>query len=59
MQGTARLVGQTAGAVIMTMLLSRVSLESAPRIGLAVAAVLTLAGGLVSVLLVGRGLASA
>jgi DHA2 family multidrug resistance protein-like MFS transporter len=54
MQGTARLVGQTTGAVIMTMLFSLISLQSAPRIGLAVAAALALAGGLVSVLRVGR-----
>jgi DHA2 family multidrug resistance protein-like MFS transporter len=58
MQGTARLVGQTAGAVIMTTLFSLVSLESAPRIGLAIAALLAFAGGLVSVLRVGRGFGS-
>ncbi len=58
MQGTARLVGQTAGAVIMTILFSLVSLESAPRIGLAIAALLALAGGLVSMLRVGRGFGS-
>jgi DHA2 family multidrug resistance protein-like MFS transporter len=55
MQGTARLVGQTVGAVIMTMLFSLVSLQSAPRIGLAIAALLALAGGLVSALRVERG----
>jgi DHA2 family multidrug resistance protein-like MFS transporter len=58
MQGTARLVGQTVGAVIMTMLFSLVSLESAPRIGLAIAALLALVGGLVSVLRVDRGFGS-
>jgi len=58
MQGTARLVGQTTGAVIMTMLFSLASLQSAPRIGLAVAAVLTLAGGLVSLLRIGHGIGS-
>jgi len=58
MQGTARLVGQTAGAVLMTMLFSLVSLEAAPRIGLAIAALLALAGGLVSLLRVGRGIGS-
>ncbi|WP_158814997.1 MFS transporter [Methylocapsa sp. S129] len=58
MQGTARLVGQTAGAVIMTVLFSLVSVESAPRIGLAIAALLALAGGLVSVLRVGHGFGS-
>ena len=50
MQGTARLLGQTAGAVIMTLLFTLTSSEAAPRIGLAVAAVLALAGGLVSLL---------
>ncbi|PWC57923.1 multidrug ABC transporter [Azospirillum sp. TSH7] len=51
MQGTARLVGQTAGAVTMTLLFSLISSPvEAPRIGLAVAAVLTLAGGVVSLL---------
>jgi MFS transporter, DHA2 family, multidrug resistance protein len=54
MQGTARLVGQTAGAVIMTLLFSLASVEAASRIGLAIGAVLALAGGLVSVLRVGR-----
>ena len=51
MQGTARLVGQTAGAVTMTLLFSLISSPvEAPRIGLAVAAVLTLAGGVISLL---------
>ncbi|WP_448204871.1 MFS transporter [Azospirillum sp. sgz302134] len=51
MQGTARLVGQTAGAVIMTLLFSLASSSvAASRIGLAVAAALTLAGSLASVL---------
>jgi DHA2 family multidrug resistance protein-like MFS transporter len=54
MQGTARLVGQTAGSVLMTMLFSFASLQSAPRIGLAIAAVLTLTGGLISMLRVAR-----
>ena len=58
MQGTARLVGQTAGAVVMTMLFSLLSPESAPRIGLALSTLLALAGGLVSVLRVCRGLGS-
>lgn len=48
MQGTARLLGQTAGAVIMALLFTLTSLVAAPRIGLAVSAVLALAGGLVS-----------
>lgn len=58
MQGTARLVGQTAGAVIMTLLFSLASAEAAPRIGLAIAAGLALAGGIVSVLRVGRNAGS-
>jgi DHA2 family multidrug resistance protein-like MFS transporter len=50
MQGTARLTGQTAGAIIMTLLFTVVSVDIAPRIGLGVAAALTLAAGMVSVL---------
>jgi DHA2 family multidrug resistance protein-like MFS transporter len=50
LQGTARLTGQTAGAVVMTVLFTLVSLDQAPRIGLAIAAVLTLLAGLVSLL---------
>lgn len=54
MQGTARLVGQTSGAVIMGLLFTVAAAESAPRIGLAIGAALALAGGLVSLLRVGR-----
>jgi MFS transporter, DHA2 family, multidrug resistance protein len=50
MQGTARLVGQTSGAVIMTLLFTLTSLDAAPRIGLGIGAVLTLVAGLVSTL---------
>ena len=50
MQGTARLAGQTAGGVVMSLLFTVASVESAPRVGLAIGAVLTLAAGLVSVL---------
>jgi MFS transporter, DHA2 family, multidrug resistance protein len=53
MQGTARLTGQTAGAIIMTLLFTMTSVGAAPRIGLAVASVLTLAAGLVSMLRAG------
>ena len=53
MQGTARLTGQTAGAIIMTLLFSMTSVGAAPRIGLAVASLLTLAAGLVSTLRAG------
>ncbi len=50
MQGTARLLGQTLGSVIMTLLFTLTSAAAAPRIGLAVSAVFALAGGLVSVM---------
>ena len=50
MQGTARLMGQTAGAVIMTLLFTLTSTEFAPRIGLGIGSVLTLIAGIVSVL---------
>ena len=50
MQGTARLAGQTSGAIIMTLLLTMTSVDAAPRIGLGLAAVLALAAGLVSTL---------
>ena len=48
MQGTARLLGQTIGSVIMALLFTLTSSEAAPRIGLAVAAILALASSLVS-----------
>jgi DHA2 family multidrug resistance protein-like MFS transporter len=47
---TARLTGQTAGAVIMTLLFTLVSLDAAPRIGLGIGAALTLVAALVSLL---------
>jgi DHA2 family multidrug resistance protein-like MFS transporter len=50
MQGTARLAGQTAGAVLMILLFTLTSAASAPRIGLGAAAVLALAAGVVSIL---------
>jgi DHA2 family multidrug resistance protein-like MFS transporter len=50
MQGTARLVGQTSGAVIMTLLFTLTSVDAAPRLGLGIGAALTLAAGLVSTL---------
>jgi DHA2 family multidrug resistance protein-like MFS transporter len=53
MQGTARLTGQTAGAIIMTLLFTMSSVGAAPRIGLAFASLLTLAAGLVSTLRAG------
>jgi DHA2 family multidrug resistance protein-like MFS transporter len=48
MQGTARLVGQTAGAVLMTVLFTQASPELAPRIGLGIGAVFAMAAGVVS-----------
>lgn len=50
MQGTARLTGQTIGAVIVALLLTLGSGDLAPRFALGVAAALTLASGLISVL---------
>lgn len=50
MQGTARLFGQTAGAVIMTLLFTLTSADAAPQIGLGIGAVLTIVAGLVSTL---------
>lgn len=50
MQSTARLTGQTIGGVLMTLLFTATSIELAPRIGLGIAAVLTLVAGLVSML---------
>jgi DHA2 family multidrug resistance protein-like MFS transporter len=50
MQGTARLAGQTTGAVVMTLLFMLTPIDAAPRIGLAIGAVLTLTAGLVSTL---------
>ncbi len=50
LQGTARLFGQTIGAVIMTLLFTLSSAPAAPRLGLGIGAVLTLAAGLVGTL---------
>ncbi len=50
MQATARLTGQTAGAVLMSLLFALAPAAAAPRIGLGVAAALALAGGAVSLL---------
>lgn len=50
MQGTARLVGQTTGALIMTLLFAVTSVDAAPRTGLGIGAALTFAAGLVSTL---------
>jgi DHA2 family multidrug resistance protein-like MFS transporter len=48
LQGTARLLGQTTGAVLMTALFTFTAVDRAPRIGLIVAALLALVAGLVS-----------
>jgi len=48
LQGTARLTGQTAGAVLTTLLFMAVTMDVAPRIGLGAAALLVLTAGLVS-----------
>ncbi len=50
MQATARLTGQTAGGVIMTLLFTVASVDSAPRLALGIGALLTLVAGLVSLL---------
>jgi DHA2 family multidrug resistance protein-like MFS transporter len=49
-QGTARLMGQTTGAIIVSLLLSLEPIDLAPRIGLGLASILALAAGLLSVL---------
>ncbi len=54
MQGTARLLGQTIGSLIMAVLFTLTSPAAAPRIGLGLGAVLALAGGLVSAMRIGR-----
>ncbi len=48
MQGTARLAGQTLGAIVMTLLFTITPIDTAPRIGLGVAAVFALTSGIVS-----------
>jgi DHA2 family multidrug resistance protein-like MFS transporter len=53
LQGTARLTGQTAGAVQMSLLLASAHIDLAPRMGLGLAALLVLVAGLVSLLRVG------
>ncbi len=48
MQGTARLTGQTAGAVLVTLLFATTSVGATPRIALGAGAALALTAGLVS-----------
>jgi DHA2 family multidrug resistance protein-like MFS transporter len=50
MQGTARLTGQTLGALLVSLLFATTSVELASRIGLGIAAVLALSAALVSTL---------
>lgn len=50
LQGTARLTGQTIGALTMALVFALISMDIAPRIGLGIAAALTLVAGLVSTL---------
>jgi MFS transporter, DHA2 family, multidrug resistance protein len=50
MQATARLAGQTAGGVVMSLLFTLTSVDSAPRLGLGIGAMLSLLAGLVSLL---------
>jgi DHA2 family multidrug resistance protein-like MFS transporter len=50
MQGTARLTGQTIGALTMTLVFTSTSMAVAPRLGFAIAAGMTLVAGLVSTL---------
>jgi DHA2 family multidrug resistance protein-like MFS transporter len=50
MQGTARLFGQTAGAVIMTLLFNLFPVDSAPQVSLGAGALLTLFAALISTL---------
>lgn len=48
LQSMARLTGQTTGVLIMTLLFGALPLDTAPRIGLAIGALLTLLAGLLS-----------
>jgi DHA2 family multidrug resistance protein-like MFS transporter len=55
LQGTARLTGQTAGAVLMTLLFTLAPSGTASRLGLVIGSVLALLAGLVSLLRVKVG----
>jgi DHA2 family multidrug resistance protein-like MFS transporter len=50
LQASARLAGQTAGGVVMSLLFTLAPVEVAPRVGLGSGAVLTLVAGLISTL---------
>lgn len=56
LQSIARLTGQTLGAVVMTFLFASYPMGFAPRIGLAIAALLTLAAGVTSMMRIGSKL---
>lgn len=47
-QGTARLLGQSSGALVVSLLFSMTSADAAPQLCLGIGAVLTLAAGLMS-----------
>jgi DHA2 family multidrug resistance protein-like MFS transporter len=56
MQATARLTGQTIGAILMTLLFTAAPAGAAPRFGLGIASCFALAAGLVSLMRVrGQG----
>lgn len=48
MQGTARLTGQTAGALLVAQVLGSMSLSAAPQVAIGIGALLTFAAGVVS-----------
>lgn len=50
LQGSARVVGQTAGGLAMTLLFGLLAAGTAPSVGLGLAAALALAAGLISLL---------
>ena len=54
LQATARLTGQTAGGVVTSLLFAVAPASAAPKLGLAIGAVLTLTAGLVSLLRSGQ-----
>jgi len=55
MQGTARLLGQTVGGLIMSVLFTVLAAGSAPRLALGCGAVLAVAAGVISMLRISAG----
>lgn len=55
MQATARLAGQTAGGVMMSLIFALIDVNTAPRVALWIGAALALAAGLVSAMRVRPG----